>query len=112
MKRKDQMAQFTGFDITKGGVGYLREAYHGEPYATKYLCQEAFESQDGSAKIPSETLKTRLNMTLSLHVVRQKVLYNEDVGPDSPSAKSFVDFVALYEKLEKEGKNPVIKASY
>lgn len=27
---------------TSGHVGYLREAYHGEPYATRHLCKEAF----------------------------------------------------------------------
>src|ERR1035437_2650811 len=32
-----------------GGAGYLREAYHGEPYATKFLCAEAFET--GEARI-------------------------------------------------------------
>ena len=25
-----------------GGTGYLREAYHGTPYATRHLCAEAF----------------------------------------------------------------------
>jgi hypothetical protein len=25
-----------------GGAGYLREAYHGAPYATKYLCTDNF----------------------------------------------------------------------
>ena len=29
-----------GFDITAGDKGYLREAYHGSPYATHYLLKE------------------------------------------------------------------------
>jgi hypothetical protein len=31
-----------------GHVGYFRESYHAEAYATMYLCREAFESADGS----------------------------------------------------------------
>jgi len=30
-------AQYTGFSVVHGHVGYLREAYHGAPYATEYL---------------------------------------------------------------------------
>ena len=31
----EQQAQYTGFSIEHGHVGYLREAYHGAPYATR-----------------------------------------------------------------------------
>ena len=30
------------FSAHSGSVGYLREAYHGEPYATRTLAPEAF----------------------------------------------------------------------
>ena len=52
--------QITGFSTTAGDRGYLREAYHGGPYATKILVREAFESDDGEAKIPAATLRMRL----------------------------------------------------
>jgi len=42
--------------IEAGGVGYLREAYHGEPYATRYLCAEAFVSAAG-ARIDARLLR-------------------------------------------------------
>ncbi len=33
-------AQITCFSVKAGQVGYLREAYHGEPYATRVLVPE------------------------------------------------------------------------
>lgn len=57
----DKKAQWgTGFSVTSGDAGYLREAYHGGPYATKILCREAFESETCRAEIPAETLRERL----------------------------------------------------
>jgi hypothetical protein len=38
-----QFEGLSGYSIVHGHVGYLREAYHGEPYATKYLVREAFK---------------------------------------------------------------------
>jgi hypothetical protein len=38
----EKKAQITGFSIVAGEVGYLREAYHGGPYATKVLFPECF----------------------------------------------------------------------
>lgn len=39
---------------------YLRESYHGGPYATKILCREAFDSDDCTAEIPAAVLRERL----------------------------------------------------
>lgn len=39
----ERQAQYTGFSIVSGDVGYLREAYHGEPYATRALFPECFD---------------------------------------------------------------------
>ena len=60
MEEEEKSAQATGFSITSGNVGYLREAYHGGPYATRILVREAFEAEDCRAKIPAETLRERL----------------------------------------------------
>lgn len=44
----DHAAQAADWLTTDGGrIGYLREAYHGEPYATQYFCAEIFESDIG-----------------------------------------------------------------
>jgi hypothetical protein len=56
--KEDQMV--TGFSTTSGHVGYLREAYHGGPYATQILVKEAFESDDCRAAIPAAVLRERL----------------------------------------------------
>jgi hypothetical protein len=45
---------------TQGHVGYLRESYKGEPYATKFLVREAFEAENYRAKIPAAVLRKRL----------------------------------------------------
>ena len=48
------------FNVTDGHVGYLREAYHGGPYATRLLVPEAFESETCKAAIPAATMRHRL----------------------------------------------------
>jgi hypothetical protein len=57
---EDKKNMFTGFSTTSGAVGYLREAYHGGPYATQILLREAFESEDCRAQIPAAVLRERL----------------------------------------------------
>lgn len=49
-----------GFNTTAGHVGYLREAYHGGPYATKILAREAFEAENCRAAIPAAKLRQRM----------------------------------------------------
>jgi hypothetical protein len=51
MDERDQSAQLAGFCTTAGSVGYLRESYHGGPYATKILVREAFEAENCEADI-------------------------------------------------------------
>jgi hypothetical protein len=75
MAEEEKNAQATGFSVTSGYVGYLREAYHGGPYATKILCRESFESETCRAAIPAEILRERLtNVT--------EPAYTENVGHD------------------------------
>jgi len=99
------------FSVTAGHVGYLREAYHGEPYATRHLVREAFEAENQRAQIPAAVLRRRLPATLALARQRVQLVY-----PGRPSAgilKSYEDFVALVERKERETGNAVtIFASY
>lgn len=60
MDEEDTKSQFTGMNPYRGETGYLREAYHGGPYATKILCREAFESDNCEAEIPAAILRERL----------------------------------------------------
>lgn len=46
MTYKERKAQYTGFRTDAGSVGYLREAYHGGTYVTRYLVEEAFDVQE------------------------------------------------------------------
>lgn len=78
--KEEEKQQYTGFSIVSGNVGYLREAYHGGPYATHYFVSEAFE--EGEAKIPAATLKERLPATVLLSMFRQNKLYGKDKKPN------------------------------
>lgn len=60
MTEENKKAQFTGMSTMHGHTGYLREAYHGGPYATKLLCREAFEAKNCEAEIPAAVLRERL----------------------------------------------------
>ena len=112
---EEEAAQVTGFSVEHGHVGYLREAYHGEPYATRHLVAEAFDSDTGEARIPAKVLRERLPETIRLVKERLRVVYQRggDIADDDPVVKSFTDFVALCERKEHETGEPVtIIASY
>ncbi|MBM4398465.1 MAG: hypothetical protein FJ087_22590 [Deltaproteobacteria bacterium] len=111
---QERDAQITGFDVTAGAVGYLREAYHGEPYATQYLVREAFAAPTGEARIPAAELRERLPGAIALALERERTVYdNAGVTRDHPAIQSFVQFVELCERKERETGTPVtIVASY
>jgi hypothetical protein len=97
--------------VVAGGTGYLREAYHGEPYATEHLCAEAFET--GEARIGAAVLRERLPHTLALVEERERTLYKADAKAVEEVKRSFRDFVSLCERKEAETGEPVrIIASY
>lgn len=183
--KEEQEAQYTGFSVTSGDAGYLREAYHGEPYATMVLFPECFhgsgredpdhrsdavfvrhyldlEDEDdfttkyflkefgdqsiernrpshqewrkwidewngsGEAgidhegrywyeefagnRIPAATLEERLPAALEAAAERNRALYKGDMQDEV--LQSFRDFVALYRRLEDEGRNPRVYVSY
>jgi hypothetical protein len=114
MRDQERNAQYTGFSILDGHVGYLREAYHGEPYATRYLCQEAFAADDGTAPIPAAVLRERLPETLTLVEQRERDVYQTRNQADIREVQqSFVEFVELCERKERETGEPcTIIASY
>ena len=113
--KTEEDAQVTGFSVMHGHVGYLREAYHGKPYATKYLVAEAFKSSNGEAKIPASALRERLPETIRLAKDRQREVYGRkgEIPDSDPEVQSFTDFVELCERKERETGEPVtIVASY
>ena len=111
MTEEERAAQRTGFSVVHGHVGYLREAYHGEPYATRVLVPEAFES-DEAARIPASVLRNRLPAALSVARERALRVYGERLSTDAPELRAFVDFVELAERLEADGREPQVLASW
>ena len=94
-------------------AGYLREAYHGGPFATRFLFPEAFASDTAEAMIPAATLRRRLDKALELVEERQRKLYNATDEEVEEEKQNFRDFVELCEHKEKETGKPVrIVASY
>ena len=112
MTEAEDAAQITGFSVEHGHVGYLREAYHGEPYATKVLVPEAFEEH--RAYIHAATLQDRLAATLVVAEARERAIYRTtDPAKIERVLKSFRDFVALCARKEAETGEPcLIIASY
>lgn len=101
---EEREAQFQGFNATIGDTGYLREAYHGGPYATEILVPEAFAEEglydedsdawhNGAAIIPAATLRLRLPATLTAAIERQKRVYQagEIVTTDLDNPFTFAD---------------------
>ena len=107
-------AQHAGFSVYHGHVGYLREAYHGTPYATTYLVAEAFDHPERKAQIPAAVLRERLPHTLELVEERAQSVYHE-TNPEEIGAlqQSFSAFVQLCERKEAEtGEAVTIIASF
>ena len=96
-----------------GNVGYLREAYHGAPYATHFFCAEVWESDEPRAYIPAATLRVRFAKTLRLVEKRERTLYKSTKEEIERVKQSYRDFVALCEQKEKEtGEHVLIVGSY
>lgn len=110
----EKNAQLTGFSIQHGHVGYLREAYHGGPYATRILAPEAFEAEEAEADIPAATMRERLPKVIEMAIQRERTVYdNTEVSERDPVVQSFVQFVELAESKEREtGKPCRVIASY
>ena len=110
----EENAQYTGFSVVQGHVGYLREAYHGGPYATRYLVREAFKSPTGEARIAAAVLRRRLPHTLKLARQRELEVYHEtDKQAIQDVLQSFIAFVELCERKEQDTGEPVtVVASY
>lgn len=113
MTEADVEKQYQGFDITIGKDGYLREAYHGAPYATKELVPEAFDDDEGEGVyIPAKTLRDRLPVTMKEALRREREIYKNPANEDSPAVRSFVEFVELAERLDADNVPYKIIASW
>lgn len=75
--KKAQAAVEAAYDAIYA-EGYMREAYHGGPYVTRYLVAEAF---DEDKAIPAAVLRERLPVAVLLAIYREQIVYRESVSP-------------------------------
>ena len=134
----EKKAQYTGFSTTSGDVGYLREAYHGGPYATETLLPEAFEwvqeignlmscAEMAGSELPddlldllsrgcpmqAETLMDRLGSTILRVRERIDKVYPMTSPEDADLVvSSYISFVDLALEKQAEGKNIYVYASH
>lgn len=108
---EEKQAQFTGFSVKHGHAGYLREAYHGGPYATRELVPESFDYPEGwdydkqgdwpGAPIPYDTLVQRLPRTVMLALQREAEVYG------CPKARQVLCMLGVEPKLAN-GSDPSV----
>lgn len=84
-RRSGSCNRSSWLEITEGGSGYLREAYHGEPYATTFLCAEAFDNDRASAPIAANVLRGRLPEALRLAEERLRTIYKATTPAEDAS---------------------------
>lgn len=115
----ERKLQFTGFAVDAGNVGYLREAYHGGPYATQVLLPEGFkddltqEEYEAGIPIPAAVLRARLPETLLTAAQRSEKVYGEKLDENDPVLRAFIEFVELAERKEAETGEPArVRVSY
>lgn len=120
MTDAERNAQYTGFEVSEraGGLGYLREAYHGSPYATKVLVPEAFNDECDEVtgeSIPTsyiaEVLEARLDAAVETAERRARTIYKEPVD-DHSMVNALKAFVALARRLQDEGKKFHVDVSW
>jgi hypothetical protein len=87
MTGSERAAQWGCCGVEYGHVGYLREARHGEPYATKALVPEAFEMD--RAPIYADKLRDRLPETLEIAEQREREIYGVTSDADPPGHGAF-----------------------
>src|ERR1700674_1222595 len=99
----EQAAQIIGMSVVHGHVGYLREAYHGEPYATRVLVPEAFDGHGEPVAIPAALLRKRLPATLAAGDMRERETDADSIGG---VLRSYCRFVELCERMEAQTGEP------
>jgi hypothetical protein len=107
---EDKQAQYTGFSVVAGRAGYLREAYHGGPYVTKFLVREAFDG--GEAQIPASVLRERLPAAVLLAMFRNQKIYAKEPHPENINLEVDKDLEALKVGLEKIFTNEMVDATH
>jgi hypothetical protein len=98
----DQKAQYTGYSIVHGHVGYLREGGGRSPSAIKVMFPAAWSANGEPVVEPASGMRERLPTALA--AVAQRYADEPDIIHDAQ--KSFIDFVDLAEHKERETGEP------
>ena len=109
----DKQKQLTGFSLTSGHLGYLRQSFYKPDHFTgnypiESLIPEAFADNDSTASIPVDKLKIMLPYVISelfRFYSNEKLNLNDNVTVYD-IVKSYIDFVALAERKELETGKP------
>ena len=116
MTKEEKESQYTGFEVSgkAGAVGYLRESYGSEPYATHVLVPEAFDNEsweENDYYVPFQThiLEARLENAVETAHERGR---NYGMESHSNMEEALRNFVKLAREKEDEGKKISIHASY
>lgn len=116
---EEKKAQITGFSVVHGHTGYLREAYHGGPYATKvFLDPSKYWDKENAVPIDPKSLRERLDAAKETVIERAHKVYNYDESDPEQKKyllaelKSYDDFVALAEEKSSEGKKVYVYVSH
>ena len=79
MDSSDTDAQFA---LEGGGsVGYLRESYHGGPYATQIIAPECWSGEQ-EQRIPAKTLASRAPHAVVAALIRDATIYHDQLSRD------------------------------
>lgn len=111
---EEKQKQITGYDITKGHVGYLRGAYNGH-VGWDAICMlfedvKEFDQCGENWVVNINLLKQNLKqMEETIFVDRKKDFFSKD-GKDS-EIQSYRDFVKLAGEKIKERKKPFVRFS-
>ena len=92
MTDEEKEAQYTGFSVEHGHIGYLREAYHGEPYVSSILIPESYEHEDyvddledsnyQGVEIDASVMEERLPAAVITSLQREATVYKNTDARD------------------------------
>jgi hypothetical protein len=104
---EEKQAQLTGCSIVHGHKGYLREAYHGGPYATRVLFRGIdleHEDADGYVPVTAKQLEDNIKEAVFCTLIRELKVYGSQRQP------AVVDIKETVGDQEQETVEEVIQA--
>lgn len=95
----EEKKQYTGYRADCGNVGYLREAYHGGPYATKVFVPEGWVDSPELPKVPAKVLMSRVPAAVMISMYRHHLVYEQGHEPGVINVDSVKDAADISKAL-------------